>query len=139
IVPLSFAVFESPSVSPEMVQRLLLVIERGVAEKALTPGEGAVRLAYLSARLAGRTGGRPVPSEVQPDRAVGRWLRQIELDPQQATELAARWREQPDTEIRQLRAAKNLLAPVRILVDHIGDPALLADARQWLELSRSLP
>jgi hypothetical protein len=136
---LTGAVTVPDALSRNLVDRLVCVIERAVAESVLAQQEAATRLGYLAADLARRPPNWAIPTALQPDAAAARSIGQIGLSPDQATDLAARWQDQPIDVILALRTAKNLLGPVGLLQEHLTDPGLARQARRWLAVRPSLP
>lgn len=49
------------------------------------------------------------------------------------------WRQLPVGEIRSLRQAKNILTPLRAVLEHLDEEPLRQDLRAWLDLIPKLP
>jgi hypothetical protein len=49
------------------------------------------------------------------------------------------WRRQPVGEIRSLRQVKNILTPLRAVLDHLDEGSVRQDLRAWLDLIPKLP
>jgi hypothetical protein len=108
--------------------------EEAVDLAVLSEVDGAIRVAYLTARLGELGAGL-----FDVDEVVARCLALIELPPDEAADRAADWRSLPHAGILALRRAKNLVSASVPLADRVTDAALRAELTRWGALRDRLP
>ncbi|WP_431933855.1 hypothetical protein [Nonomuraea jabiensis] len=74
-----------------------------------------------------------------PDRLASDVLAVLPLNLEQAVDWAVDWRTRPGDEILALRTCKNLLAPMKLIIDQLAEGPARAEIYRWLNLWPQLP
>jgi hypothetical protein len=110
------------------------VTDEAVDLAALSPVDGAIRIANLAAVLGEQGRGLFDANQV-----VKECLSHIGIPFDVAAQQAADWRALPRPSILALRRAKNLVSASTLLRDRVTDAVLLAELTRWAALRDQLP
>lgn len=111
------------------------------AERSTGPqgDEWLMRDLWLRAWLLKNVGPRPDVPLFDPGPVIERALDTMPMSPEEAAELAPRWRELEVSRIRSLRMIRRLLNPVRHLTPLLADHPRWSEFEAWESLAGDLP
>lgn len=118
---------------------LAYALDAAMASGAIDHRETVIRRLHLCGVLLRQVSPDPTIEIVNPDYLVSLLLQALSVSPEEASALASNWRSLDISQIRELRAVKNLLSPGLALVHLFPDRGFVEHLRPWEGVFPSLP
>lgn len=114
-------------------------LEAAMASGAINRRESAIRRLHISGVLLQQVPPVPTIDILSPDYLMSLLLQELPMSVEEARVLTVNWRELDISQIRDLRAVKNLLSPGLTLIRLFPNWRFVEDLRPWEEIFPSLP